>query len=167
MLNQRLCRKCLSWPLEQRENYPEEYAYFLFELKSTCSANFSGTSQGMECSAAVEIWKRSVERNQLVYSTYVGDGDSSSFKNLVNSDPYQGLEVIWKEECLGHVQKRLKKHLKKKSSHFSKISAGKTERVGQLYALVIAQNRGRTPAEIHNALLNLLEHLIENHSTCP
>ena len=34
----------------------------------------------------------------------------------------------------------------------SKLSIGKIERVGQLYALVVAQNRGKTPTEIQNAL---------------
>ena len=167
MLYQRVCRKCLNWPTERRDSEPEDYAAFWSEHKATCSANFSGSSQSMEGSAAIEIWKRSVDRNKLVYSTYVGDGDSSSFKNLVNSDPYQGIETVRKEECLGHVQKRLKKHLKKKSNKFCKISAGKVERVGQLYALVVAQNRGKTPSEIQNALWNLLDHLVEKHANCP
>ena len=167
MLYQRVCRKCLKWPAERRASAPEDYAAFWSEHQATCSANFSGTSQGMEGSAAVEIWKRSVERNNLVYSTYVGDGDSSSFTNLQKSDPYQGIEHVRKEECLGHVQKRLKMRLKKKSTVFPKISAGKVERVGQLYALVVAQNRGKTPAEIHDALWNLLEHLVEKHTNCP
>ena len=167
MFYQRICNKCLSWPEERRSNHPEEYAAFISEHRSTCPANFSGSSQAMEGSAAVEIWKRSVEKNQLVYSTYVGDGDSSSFKNLLNSDPYQGIETVRKEECLGHVQKRLKKHLKKKSNSYSKLAAGKVERVGQLYALVVCQNRGKSPSVIQKALWNLLDHLIEKHEECP
>ena len=102
-----------------------------------------------------------------MYSTYVGDGDSSSFKNLINSHPYDGIETVRNEECLGHVQKRLKKHLKKKSSAFCKLAAGKVECVGQLYALVVVQNRGKTPSEIQNALWNLLDHLVEKHANCP
>ena len=167
MLYQRVCNKCSSWPQERRSNNPDEYAAFMSEHKSTCPANFSGTSQGMEGVAAVEIWKRSVHKNQLVDSTCVGDGDSSSLKNLLNSDPYRGSETVRKEERLGHVQKRLKKHLKKKSNSFPKLAAGKTERVGQLYALVVYQNRGKTPAQIQKALWNLLDHLLENHDNCP
>ena len=167
MLYQRVCRKCLKWPPERRASQPEDYSAFWLEHQAICPANFSGTSQGMEGSAAIEIWKRSVERNNLVYSTYVGDGDSTSFKNLLKSNPYQGIEPVRKEECLGHVQKRLKKNLRKKSKVFPKLSAGKVERVGQLYALVVAQNRGKTPAEIHHALWNLLEHLVEKHQNCP
>ena len=108
-----------------------------------------------------------MERNSLVYSTYVGDGDSSSSKNLVNSNLYQDIESVRMKECLGHVQKRLKKHPKKKSNFFCKLSAGKIERVGQLYALVVAQNRGKTPTEIQTALWILLEHFVEQHDNCP
>ena len=166
-LYQRICRKCSKWTIERQSSEPEEYSSFLTEHSPVCTANFSGTSQAMEGSAAVEIWKRSVERNQLVYSTYIGDGDSSSFKNLLRSNPYDGQESIRKEECLGHVQKRLKKNLKKKSNTYSKMSPTKVERVGQLFALVVVQNRGRSPTEIQSSLWNLLEHLIENHGNCP
>ena len=166
-LYQRICRKCSKWPIERQASEPDEYSTFMTEHRPLCTANFSGTSQAMEGSAAVEIWKRSVEQNQLVYSTYIGDGDSSSFKNLLRSNPYDGQESVRKEECLGHVQKRLKKHLKKKSNTFSKLSPTKVERVGQLFALVVVQNRGKSPTEIQSSLWNLLEHLVENHSHCP
>ena len=166
-LYQRICRKCSQWPIERQNADPEAYSTFLTEHKPVCSANFSGTSQAMESSAAVEIWKRSVDKNRLVYSTYIGDGDSSSFKNLLSADPYQGKEPIRKEECLGHVQKRLKNHLKEKSNAFAKLPLAKVERVSQLFALVVVQNRGRSPTEIQTALLNLLEHLIDNHDKCP
>ena len=63
----------------------------------------------MESSAALEIWARSVGKHHLAYTTYVGDGNSSSFKRLSDSDQYNGEEVVRKEECLGHTQKRLKK----------------------------------------------------------
>ena len=59
------------------------------------------------------------------------------------------------------------KHLKKKSNLYSKLSVSKVERVGQLFALVVTQNRGKTPSEIQKALWNLLEHLVEKHTNCP
>ena len=121
----------------------------------------------MEGSAAVEIWKRSVFKNQFVYTTSVGDGDSSFFKIRFKFDPYGGIETIRKEECIGHVQKRLKKHLNKKSKSFPKLTASKVERVGQLFALVVVQNTCRSPSEIHLALLTVLEHLVERHENSP
>ena len=63
----------------------------------------------MESSAALEIWARFIRKHSLAYITYVVDGDSSSFKQLVESDPYKGMLDVRKEECLGHTQKRPKK----------------------------------------------------------
>ena len=112
-LLQRVCKKCLAWPEERKTSEPEEYSSSCAERGAVCTANFMGTSQAMEGAIAIKLWKRSVAQNQLVYTTYIGDGDSSSYKKLVESNPYEGLETVRKEECLGHVQKRLKKHLKK------------------------------------------------------
>ena len=151
--------------LKDRLQSPKIILHLSWNIKPSCPVNLCGTSQAMEGSAAVVIWKRSVDRNQLVYSTYIGDGDSSSFKNLLSSDPYQGKELVRKEECLGHVQKRLKKHLKKKSHAFPKLSPAKVERVDQLFALVVVQNRGKSPTDIQAALLNLLEHLVKTMTT--
>ena len=117
---------------------------------------------------ASNLWNRSVSRNKLVYSTCIGDGDSSSFKRLVLSDPYkEGLENIRKEECLGHVQKRLKSHLKKASHTYQGIAKSKVQRVGQLYALVSVQNPGKSAEEMHHALFNLIDYLAEKHANCP
>ena len=121
----------------------------------------------MEGAIAIKLWKRSVAQNQLVYTTYISNGDSSSYKKLVESNPYEGLETVRKEECLGHVQKRLKKHLKKASPTSPAVTKSKVERVGHLYALVVVCNRGKSAATIQQALFNLIYHLGEQHSNCP
>ena len=140
---------------------------FLALNTAVCTANFTGTSQAMEGAIAIKLWKRSIERNQLVYSTYIGDGDSSSYKRLVESNPYGDLESVRKEECLGHVQKRLEKHLKKSSQTAPAVTKSKVERVGHLYALVVCCNTGKSAAEIQQALYTLIGHLGEQHSNCP
>ena len=169
VLYERVCNKCLRWTEERKKGCPEEFSEYWEKHSSECPANFSGTSQAMESSAALEIWARSVRKHSLAYTTYVGGGDSSSFKRLVESDPYKGMEVVRKEECLGHTQKRLKKHLKKattKTFTSKPIPTSKIERIGHLYALVIVQNRGKTPADIQKALYTLENHLVEKHDTC-
>ena len=165
-LMQRVCKKCCNWSDERKVAFPEEYESFL-EHHSNCTINFTGTSQAMEGAIAVDLWKRSVTRNNLVYSTYIGDGDSSSFKRVLESDPYEGLEPIRKEECLGHLQKRVKKHLTKKTSTSASIPKAKAERIGQLYALVVVQNKGKQPEVIRQALWTLVGHLGEEHANCP
>ena len=98
----------------------------------------------MESSAAVDVWKSTMSKHNLVYGTYIGDRDSSSFKNLKRSDPYNGQVTIRKEECLGHVQKRLKKRLMKKSIGSTSLSQIKANRITHLYALVVTQHRGQS-----------------------
>ena len=59
----------------------------------------------MEGAGAVAIFKRSVEKNNLICSEYLGDGDTSSFKEVVDSKP--GIELVVKLERVWHTQKRL------------------------------------------------------------
>ena len=68
---------------------------------------------------------------------------------------------------MGHVQKRLKKNLAKKSKTSPGIPKSKAERIGQLYALVVVQNRGKQPEDICQALWTMLGHLGEDYSNCP
>ena len=55
------------------------------------------------------IYKRSVEERCLRYTTYL-DGDSKSFQDVVNVNPYPG-KTCNRYECVGHVQKRVTAHL--------------------------------------------------------
>lgn len=60
----------------------------------------------MEASGAVNIFRRSKDSRLLMYTQYLGDGDSASFKKVVESKPYVDPERgIEKLECVGHVQK--------------------------------------------------------------
>ena len=43
----------------------------------------------------------------LCYKWYIGDGDSSSFSEVVTTRPYEETVTIEKRECIGHVQKRI------------------------------------------------------------
>ena len=59
------------------------------------------------------------------------------------------------------------KESQQQENHLQEIRSYKAKRVGHLYALVIVQNSGKTPAEIQHALYVLLEHLFEEHNGCP
>ena len=84
----------------------------------------------METVAAVEIFSRSIEKRKLKYTTFVGDGNSSSFGRVKAAlDEKFGPDYeIKKEECVGHVQKRLGTALRKykKDNKGKKLSDGKT-----------------------------------------
>nr|XP_053641077.1 uncharacterized protein LOC128694796 [Cherax quadricarinatus] len=81
--------------------------------KPQCHKNYSGTSAKMESEAAVMMWQRSLE-NKLRYKTIVSDGDSNTYKAIVDlkdgEGPYPGVKVD-KEECINHYVKRLKNRL--------------------------------------------------------
>ena len=67
----------------------------------------------MEPTCIKKIYKRSIEKNNLRYTVYLGDGDSSSFSSVAKMN-HNGPDVpINKLECVGHVHKRLGTALRK------------------------------------------------------
>ena len=123
----------------------------------------------MEPEAAQRIWGLSFKRNHLVYSVFVGDGDSKAFHHVTTLNPYP-LVKVRKEVCLTHVAKRLKKNLKKiKANTKTKtyIPEGKADYIASNYSTVILQNRGTTPDKLSRALRILLDHAAGVHSGCP
>ncbi|KAE8740595.1 hypothetical protein FOCC_FOCC013896 [Frankliniella occidentalis] len=90
-----------------------------------CSKNHEGSSGMMEVTGMVNIFKRSLFRKTpFRIKTYVGDGDSKTFTNIVAAKPYGDELIPVKEECTGHVQKRMGKRLRdlKKSMAGKKLS---------------------------------------------
>ena len=63
----------------------------------------------MESKGAIAIFKRGLKERGLKYTHFIGDGDSSCFEKVeeelkcIYGDSY----VIQKEECIGHIQKRI------------------------------------------------------------
>ena len=86
---------------------------------------------------------------------------------MVRSDPYNGVACLRKEECLGHVQKRVKKRLRKTTMKFKGLPEPKEDRIAHLYALLVVQHKGESAKYIQEALHTLLLHTEEKHDTCP
>ena len=81
-----------------------EYEQFL--LEHDCPINNEKSLGSMESAGAVTIFNQSIVCTKLRYKTYIGDGDTQSYHEVVKSDPYPGLSIK-KVEFVGHVQKRL------------------------------------------------------------
>ena len=62
----------------------------------------------MEAEGATVLWSRSIQQHNLRYRWMVSDGDSKAFNAVENM--YDGCKVE-KLDCVGHVQKRMGKHL--------------------------------------------------------
>lgn len=69
-----------------------------------CNANHSGSSTSMEKAVIVEGFRNSVETHNLVYAKLIADGDSSTFKNILESRPYPNVTVE-KIECSNHLMR--------------------------------------------------------------
>ena len=62
----------------------------------------------MEVKEAGELFLCSIEKQNLMYTTFVGDGDSDCFGTAKEECEKLGIRYdIVKEEYVGHIQKRL------------------------------------------------------------
>ncbi|XP_017792762.1 PREDICTED: uncharacterized protein LOC108574649 [Habropoda laboriosa] len=52
------------------------------------------------------MFGRSVEKYGVKYSNYIGDGDSQTFKGILDLNPYDDI-IVKKKECVLHVKKRM------------------------------------------------------------
>ena len=104
------CKAHSSWNQESKEYKEWKKAH-----EEKCEINHQGSSEEMEAMAAVEIFTRRIETRKLNYTTFVGDGHSSSFIRVKAAleKKFGPAYEIKKEECVGHVQKRLGTALKK------------------------------------------------------
>ena len=75
----------------------------------------------MEPEAAKIIWARSTLKRKLCYTTFIGEGDSKSYTQLSQMNPYDSIPID-KEECLAHVGKQIKKALSRVMKNTSKQS---------------------------------------------
>ncbi|XP_076280712.1 uncharacterized protein LOC143209220 [Lasioglossum baleicum] len=65
-----------------------------------CFKNWSRneTSTKMESDAIAEGFRTSIEKRGLIYSTIIGDGDSSVYKTILDCDPYKTLIRVKKTQ---------------------------------------------------------------------
>lgn len=79
-----------------------------------CFKNYSGSSTGMESTIIVEGFKRSIVDHGVIYNKFVADGDSSTYKKILDSRPYGNLTVE-KIECKNHLLRNYCNSLEKLS----------------------------------------------------
>jgi len=134
----------------------------------------------MEAEGAVVMWSRSIQTHNIMYKWMVSDGDSKASKSV--EDIYGDCKVE-KLDCVGHVQKRMGKHLMNlKARTKGKLSDGKpiggrgrlTEtKIKQLqryYGLAIRQNtisqENATERDVDVAVYTMKKNIIAilNHS---
>ena len=96
------CKGCQYW--SKRKSHP---GYNSWLANHDCQINHQKSSGAMESAGAITMFADSIKKHNLRYTSYIGDGDSSSFKLVQESKPYGDNVEIIKKECIGHVQKRM------------------------------------------------------------
>ena len=168
----------------------EKYKHWYESHKNVCTINHVGSSGDMEASGACEMFLRSVESRSLKYTTLVGDGDTGTFAKVKAQclSAFGQSYLIMKEECVGHIQKRmgsaLRKYKQKKSG--MKLSDGKSvggagrlkdvvcDKMQNYFGEAIKNNVGDVEG-MRNAIWAIYYHMIkddsksleEQHKYCP
>ena len=126
-----------------------------------------------------ESWRhRSLPQNfaeticpHLLTFIYIGDGDSSSFSEVINSKPYGNDTIIDKKECIGHVQKRMGNRIRtlrqtlkgtllsdgKKISGKGRLTDKATNTLQNHYGMAIRQNVGNLYS-MKKSIIAILHH---------
>ena len=168
---------------EKMDKTSEKYLKWKLNHAFHCGTNHVGSSGAMEVGGVKEMYERSVEKNDLRYVSFIGDGDSSTYQTISNAKPYGDDVPIVKKECVGHVQKRLGTRLRKLKSGKKKLSDGKGIRgrnrltdkmldtMQNYYGLAIRQNKNNLEGMTNDVKAGLY-HLASSeqkpqHHLCP
>lgn len=106
------CQGCNLWKQKKKIDI-QAYEDWYEDHEESCTINHKGSAGKMEVDAIVEMFERSETKNNVKYVRYIGDGDSKTFKGILDVNPYDDDPVVEKKECVGHVQKRMGARLRK------------------------------------------------------
>ncbi len=183
-----VCFECRA--REKKDKDSEEYKAWYNAHQRSCPINHQGSSGDMESKGACKIFLRSVEKRNLKYTVMVGDGDTGCFNavSVALQNKFREDYHVTKEECVGHVQKRMGTSLReyKKRMRGRKLADGKTvggagrltdktiDSIQNYYGTAIRRNKGNLEG-MRNAILAIYNHMIideeaelkEQHALCP
>lgn len=171
-----LSRNCIGCKKHANDDKNSQgYLSWKADHESVCALNYTGSAPNMEPVGATKIFHRSIETRDLQYMQFLGDGDSKSYKAVVESNPYNGTSIT-KLECIGHYQKRLGTALRKLAS--DKKLGGKGKLTGKMidkmqnyFGIALRNNTSSTEA-MYKAIWATFFHLSSNinqpfHGKCP
>lgn len=108
IVKSKYCKTCEFW---KKKEGTEEYNKWLQTHANECQSNHEGSAGKIEVDAVIKMFQRSEQLYNIEYVNYIGDGDSKTFKGILDSDPYADI-TAFKKECIDHVQKRMGSHLR-------------------------------------------------------
>ncbi|KYN12200.1 hypothetical protein ALC57_15632, partial [Trachymyrmex cornetzi] len=151
-------RACNTW--SSRED-TDEYDAWYETHEPECQANRQGSAGKMEVDGIIEMFQRSVEKYGVKYAYYIGDGDTKTFKNLLETAPYSDDFVVKKKECVLHIKKRMYRRAKEAKKQLtqqkkalnqvgSKVAATLTNKVMQDLSLYYGLAIQRHPDSVED-----------------
>lgn len=138
-----------------------------------CFKNFSGSSTSMEADILVEGFRTSVEMHNLKYKAVIADGDSSTYKRILEARPYSNVTVE-KIECRNHLLRNFCNKLHNIVSNCTyplklrKILEGNIGRMRSAVVGSIAYNKSQNNGaeQLQKDLQNTINHVFGVHDEC-
>jgi len=123
-IKSKFCYECNYWDKQDERPLQD---YLRWKASHVCDITHEGSANSMEMQCTVDIYSRSIEQNKLRYVTMISDGDCKNHASVVELKPY-GVTDIAKEDCVGHVQKRMGRRLRDLKNMYKgrKLEDGKT-----------------------------------------
>lgn len=181
----KLCTMCTrkKMDLKNEKITEQDYNTWYENHRNVCEVNFSGPSGGMEKHAAVELWSNTT-RNNMMYRTFLSDGDSSAYKAVCelnnNKGPYGEQYKVEKAECINHVAKRLGTSLREKKKTAEKGKMSGRHKLTDLvidhlqfyFQLSLKRKLHTSPSEMRDEILSTFYHCTSTdakpqHQLCP
>ena len=167
------CQGCTHW---KDKTHTEEFRERFKNHEDECQKNHEGSLGKMEVDGMKEMFSRSEEKFGVKYGNYIGDGDSKTFKAILDLNPYGDELTVMKSECIGHVEKRMGSRLRnirkeKKLSGRGKLTDKVVKKLTKYYGLSIQRNI-HSVEEMKKAIMATYNHIFstkENprHENCP
>ena len=85
-------RKVLYLDRRKQKEKAYEYEKWLERHKPNSNRKYTGSSQAMEPETTEKIWVSSLKRTRLVFSVFVGDGDSKALQHITSLKASDRLE---------------------------------------------------------------------------
>lgn len=167
------CQACTIW---SKRRGTEEYAAWYETHEEECASNHIGSAGKMEVDSVLEMFSKSEDKYEVKYGNYIGDGDSKTYKAILDLNPYGEDFPVVKSECIGHVEKRMGSRLrniktKEKLGGKGKLTAVLIKKLTKYYGLAIRRNI-ESVDEMAKAIMATYYHLCSTnekprHENCP
>lgn len=143
-----------------------------------CFKNFSGSSSSMESDILVEGFKASLDMHNVIYSTIISDGDSSTYAKILQVRPYPH-HTVEKVECRNHILRNLcnklralttdTRHPLKLRKLFSSekiLSIRKSVSSAVKYNKSLNLDLSKRIENLHRGIINSPQHVFGSHDKC-